>query len=126
MIIVWEFLGNIAAAKDLDTGDNSLEALKTAVGPYVMAASLHGSYQRDTDASPADCHTGFEIAPSCDGEYGPAWSGHRYAEFLSHFSFVYPDHRTTVGASLEPELIEGHICSDLGSRFGEIGQALSP
>ncbi len=115
-----EFMRNVALSKEWDVDeDTPLSELETLFGDNLIAASIHGAFQLDTDASPADCEQDFTIEPSCD-DTRVAWSGHRYSEFISGFPTFYP----TPEGSDDYSDIPGLICDDFTSSFDDIAALL--
>ncbi len=68
------------------------------------------------------CVDGFEITPACQSTFGVAWSGHRYAEFISEFPVFFPDPRSESASQGDVELsqISGEICSDFSQTLDDI------
>lgn len=118
-----QFLMNIARSRDGIEWitDPTLAELESLLGDTVVAASIHGEYERDLEASPEDCGHEFYVEPSCDNEFGRAWSGHRYAEFISAFPAFYPDPRIDPTEAVDIGEIPGQICSDFGSTLADMG-----
>ena len=89
----YDFLRNVAASKGLIATDDqpSLTELNVLVGDQITAASVHGPYLRDLEVGPDDCVPAEVVSPGCRTTFGVAWSGHRYAEFISGFQNHLPE-----------------------------------
>lgn len=115
-----EFMRNVALSKEWDVDeDTPLSELENLFGDSLIAASIHGAFQLDTDASPDNCEQDFTIEPSCD-DTRVAWSGHRYSEFISGFPTFYPSPE----GSDDYSDIPGLICDDFTSSFDDIAALL--
>ncbi|TXD34942.1 hypothetical protein FRC98_17630 [Lujinxingia vulgaris] len=112
-----ELLANIAASRGVNSVDPNTE---------VIMASIHGRESRFTrdrpepDCQPETANAGDHVPISCASVNGEAYSGHRYAEFISAFERSFPK------APSEDEPMTGLICSDFTPALDKIAELFSP
>lgn len=121
-----DFVRNYALSKgalsEEGAGARSHQELLQRFGPDIIAASINGTHRIDDTAVSEDCVQGFTITPSCQSEFGIAWSGHRYSEFIAEFPVFFPDPRPVGQPDAEIFLddMEGFVCSDFEPALQEI------
>lgn len=133
-----DFLLNIGISKGIfEPGSNPSEAeVHDRMAKDVIAASIHGHHRLFTGdhMTSEQCHEyerdegePFSISPSCATPKGMAWSGHRYAQFISDFPVFFPDPRPAQNpnADFDPiDDIEGLICYDFAPVLEEIADMI--
>lgn len=124
----FEMMKNLALSKGKVTEEESTsitsEELERRIAGDIIAASIHGQYRRDFEASPSDCVVGFQVDPSCQSTMGIAWSGHRYAEFVAGFPTFFPDPRRSSDESVDLADMEGLVCSDFLPALRDIARLI--
>lgn len=111
-----ELLANIAASRGVDSVDPNSE---------VIMASIHGRDSRFTRPRPQECGPPTQnpedhVPISCASVNGEAFSGHRYAEFISAFDISFPKKPS------EDAPMTGLICSDFTPALEEIARLFEP
>lgn len=111
-----ELLANIAASRGVNSVDPDSE---------VIMASIHGRESRFLEPRPDECRPPIQfpedhVPISCASVNGEAYSGHRYAEFISAFDISFPKKPS------EDTPMTGLICSDFTRALTDIADLFAP